>query len=1164
MIAVKPGTKKYSIHLYILAAICMISTPAAYGQTATAEIAGRIMDSTGGVIPQAGVDVMNVATRVTRTTQSDAAGRYDIPLLEPGVYQLKVTKSGFKAVDIPNIKLDVNQSLTQDVTLAVGSLTQTVEVKAEADLIQASTSELGTVVGQKAVNELPLNGRNFSQLLTMVPGVSPISTAQGATIGATTDLAIQGVPGSSFALPSVAGQWSRGNLYTVDGVNDTEFCTSLYVIPPIVDAIAEFKVQMHNDKAEYGSVLGGVISVITKGGTNKLHGSAYEFDRNNRFDARNPFTDEFRTSPAPFRQNQFGGTVGGPILIPRLYNGRNRTFFYFAYEGWRWTQAAQARYYVPTDAELSGDFSHSLINQNIYDPATTGPDPSNPSEYLRTQFVASADPSSPNYNPACTNAAGCPNIIPTARIDQKMVTFVKTYFDRPNLVGDPIHNDLVSIPNTDNADQYNGRIDEQIGTKDNLFFRWGELDNDQTTATSILQRAGGTVPNRQIAAGYNHVFTPTLIVEARGGTTNRPFHSFTSNSAGIATMQGLGMTSPGGSTVTLSSPWGGAGLLTGGIGGHDTRHISGNLIWVHGRHETKYGAQYLDQGSFGRNGLGVGQWTFTNAVTDNPEQAGTTGGSLASMLLGLPAQANITATTPPSGQGVADWSAFAQDEWKFRSNVTLTFGLRFDHRGYFSEYPALYPVGGPVPETGDYWIGMSQMPLVCGNGAVAPCLPEPLSQIPNSDHIKLSPFGAAWGPKTEWDDWGPRVGVAWRLNGRTVVRSGYGIVYDPLMGVLQDWEGIKGEWPAAAGGWSLLSYNGLGQALTTIDETYGKIGQALPAADPWEQVNWYFDPYRKDARSQQWNVEVQRQATDNLALSIGYLGSYSDRLDSTGLWDTATTPGPGTPDQVQARRPFPWWPGTNFMGTSTGNANYNALEIKLERRFTQGLYYLVSYTWSKSIDTGTSGWFDAENGAGGGLQNYYDPNGSRSVSAYDIPHMLSMSGVYELPFGKGKKYFSQHGAASWLLGNWQTNAIVQLRSGQPYTMSVSGDVANIDNTVSWYNYARPNLVGNPSLSNPTSENYFNKSAFSVPSFTYGNVGRDTLRSAPVYMADFSLFKNFPVREGMNLSFRAEFFNIFNLQNYAVPDSLVGDPAEGFVTSTVNPSRQIQLALRLTF
>jgi hypothetical protein len=1117
------------------------------------------VDPTGAAVPEAEVEAINVETNVKHTRQSDASGYYILQLLEPGMYRLTVTKAGFKPTVVPSIRLDVNQSLTQDVTLSIGSVTQRMEVKAEADLVQTASSEIGTVVGQKATNELPLNGRNFSQLLTMVPGVTPVTTSQAAS-NLNDMLAM---PTTAFSLPPLAGQWTRSTLTYADGLLDTDLGSTVYVVSPIVDSIQEFKVQMHNDKAEYGGVLGGVISVITKGGTNSLHGSGYEFVRNNWFDARNPFADEFRSGPSPFRQNQFGGTVGGPIMIPRLYNGRNRTFFYFGYEGWRYTQAAQSRYYVPTDEELGGDFSHSLINQNIFDPSTTQADPNKAGEYLRTQFAASSDPSSPNYNAACTNAAGCPNMIPASRIDQKVVSFIKTYFDRPNLVGDPVHNDLVTLPNLNNADTFNGRIDEQLGNKDSIFFRWSRMDYMRNSPTSTLGSTGTKFTCDNVGGGWNHTVSPMLILEARGGVSRRGVNDYDNNSAGLTTMLGLGMTSPDGSTIALASPWGSAGIDSPYAQGRNLfPFASGNLIWVHGRHNAKFGVQYISNGVI-LNTASAGTYTFTNDTTNNPELTGTTGASLASALLGLPSQTNITSASALN-TSYAIWGPYAQDEWRLRNNVTVTYGLRLDLRRPFSPGNSSTFVGGPDAETGDYLIGLDKMPPVCGNGVVAPCLPAPLSQIPNGDHIMLSPNGRSWGPKQELDDWGPRVGVAWRLNQETVVRGGYGIVYDPLSGLMQDWRGIAGSWPAASGEWSMLTYNQLGQPLTSIEQTFGKIGVALPSADPWEQVNWFFDPNHKDARSQQWNLEVERQMTSNLALSIGYMGSHSDRLDQTGLWNTATTAGPGTTAQVQALRPFPWWPGSNFMGTSAGLANYHALEVKLERRLAQGFYYLLSYTWSKSMDTGTSGWFDAENGGGGGVQDYYHQGASYSVSGYDITHMLSMSGVYELPFGRGKKYFDQHGAASWLLGNWQTNAIVQLRSGQPYSMSVAGDVANVGNTISWWNYARPNLVGDPHVSHPTSDEWFNPSAFAVPSYSYGNLGRDTMRSAPVYTADFSLFKNFRVREGMNFQFRAEFFNIFNIQNYAVPDSLVGDPAEGFVTSTVNPSRQIQLALRLTF
>ncbi len=539
--------------------------------------------------------------------------------------------------------------------------------------------------------------------------------------------------------------------------------------------------------------------------------------------------------------------------------------------------------------------------------------------------------------------------------------------------------------------------------------------------------------------------------------------------------------------VVLASPWAlssqGAGVQNANTIGSPVIDFSQGLSWVHGVHELKFGYQFIRQGNDTASPP-YGNYTFTNDITGNPEQVGTTGSSLASSLLGLPAQTNNTGSVSNSNR-VNTWSFYGQDSWKLRSNLTVTYGLRFDYRSAFD--PSSSTVVSGFTANGDYWIGLNQLPPACSQAGKSPCIPGAgtLQSIPNGDKIMLSPYGRAWGPAPNWSDWGPRVGVAWRVRGNTVVRAGYGVVYDALMGMEQDWKGISG-----------------------------------------------------------------------------------DRLDETGLFNTATTPGPGTPAQVAQRQPFPWITGTPFFGTDRGNANYNALQVKLDHRWANSFQYLVSYTWSKAIDAGSSGWFAAENGSGAGgsssLQNYYDPNGSRSVSSYDIPHFLSMSGVWELPFGKGKKYFNQHAIASRLLGNWQMNGVVQLRSGQPYNLAVSGDVANIGSSVPWWNYARPNLVGNPQPSHATAAEWFNPAAFAVPSFSYGNFGRNVLRTPSVANADFSLFKNFVLTESTTLSFRAEFFDIFNIQNYGAPDSLIGDPAAGRITSNVIPPRQIQFGLHLAF
>ena len=325
------------------------------------------------------------------------------------------------------------------------------------------------------------------------------------------------------------------------------------------------------------------------------------------------------------------------------------------------------------------------------------------------------------------------------------------------------------------------------------------------------------------------------------------------------------------------------------------------------------------------------------------------------------------------------------------------------------------------------------------------------------------------------------------------------------------------------------------------------------------------DPHIRDPRSQQYNVTIENQLGANTSLSLGYVGSHTDRLSITGLFDTATTAGPGTPAQVQARKPFSWFNATPFYSTDRGSSDYNALQVKLEHRYTNGFQYLVSYTWSKSLDAGGSGYFDVENGPGGSsaLQNYYDVRESRSVSSYDIPHFLSISGLYELPFGQGKQYLT-HGPASYVLGNWQLNTVAQIRSGQPYNLSVTGDVANIGSSVSWWNYARPNQIANPKPSHPTAKQWYDPAALAVPSFSYGDFPRNSLRTSHVATADASLFKTFPLKEQFALDFRAEVFNIFNIQNYGSPDTTIGDPGAGQITSNVLPPRQIQLGLHLSF
>ena len=1160
----RPHLRAYVTFCLALAILLLgMGTEYATAQTEKASVSGRVTDQTNAALADAEVQIKNTDTGVVTAVKTNAEGVYAVPSLNPGNYMMTVNKPGFRTVSLTGMTLNVQENLSRNFTLQIGSAVESVTVEAEsgADLIQTTSSDLGTVINQKAIHELPLNGRSFSQLLTLTPGATPISTSQSQGVGVN-DLANLGVPTASVAQPAIQGQFNRSNLYFLDGVINTELTSSAFIVPPIIDAMQEFKVQSHDDQAEYGSVLGGVVNIVTRSGTNQLHGSGWEFLRNDFFDARDHFKDQFRTSPAAFRQNQFGAMISGPVLLPNLYNGRNRTFFTFSYEGWRFSQAAQIEYTVPTNAELGGDFSNSALTNPIYDPATTQPDPSNPGQFIRSQFVASSDPTNSNYNPACTIASGCPNMIPVNRIDQTMLKFIQTYYARPNLAGAGVLNAIVTNPHVDNSNHYNFRVDEQIGSRDNVFFRYDRLNVVDIQPFDVSGTFANSVPALNIGVGWTHVFTPSLVLENRVGRAQRPFTRDQSDKAGIAPMLALGFASLGGTTISLAAPFGGGALAANpGIQNANTiespvTSFSHGLTWIHRGHQFKFGFEYFKQGN-DSDSPPYGGYGFVDATTGDPQQVGTTGSSLASALLGLPSTLNNTATLSISNR-VSTWASYFQDQWKLRRNLTVTYGLRFDHRRPFD--PSSGTLNAGPNSDGHWWIGADKLPPPCSQTGVAPCIPGngDLASIPNGDKIQLSPYGRAWGPAPEWDDWGPRLGIAWAATPKTVVRGGYGIVYDPLTGIEQDWKGFSNFWPATGSGFTNAPVNQLGQPLTSVEQTFSTVGTRLPDPSPWSQTSWFMDPHHQDGRSQQWNVEIQREMSRNLAVSVGYVGSKNDRLDLTGLFNTATTPG-GT-------KPFPWYNVTPFYSTSRGRGNYNALQAKLERHFADGFQYLVSYTWSKSIDMGSSGWFDVENGPGGsaGLQDYYHPESSRSVSSYDIPHFLSMSGVWDLPFGRGKRYLS-HGIGSQVLGNWQLNGIVQLRSGQPYNLSVGGDVANIGNTVSWWNYARPNLVGNPTPAHRDLNEWFDPNAFSVPVGTYGNFGRNVLRSASVYDADFSVFKNFPIGERFLASFRAEFFNAFNIQNYGPPSNTqIGAAGAGQITSNVLPPRQLQFGLHLGF
>jgi hypothetical protein len=726
-------------------------------QTANAALSGRITDSAGALISGAAVTLTESDTRITARTTSNGEGLYNFPSVKPGNYGMSVSASGFRTTTITGLTADVQGSLSRDVVLEVGAATQTVTVTEEAaDAIVARTSsELGTQIGQEQIHDLPLNGRNFTELLTLTPGASPISTSQSNKV-AVNDQGVLGVPSAQFSQPAIQGQINRENLYMLDGVVNTDFTNGVYVIPSIIDDMQEFKVQSHDDKAEYGSVLGGVVNVVTRSGTNQLHGAAWEFVRNNIFDARGSFADEYRSSPSPFRQNQFGATVGGPVWLPHLYNGRNRTFFEFGYEGWRYSQSNEILYNVPTSAELGGDFSHSLLAQNIFDPATTQ---ETATGYTRTPF---------NYN-------GVPNVIDPARLDQNMIKFIKTYDTGKPLTGNPNFNAYAANPHTDDSDHYMVRIDEQLGSRDALFFRYDQLNVTDMSPASISQSTTNSVAAKNLAAGWSRAFTPGILFDIRFGIATRPFLRGTPDINRIGPAKQLGFSGAGGTFIGLGSPYAIPGIAS-GFGSQAPNTITNpvfsytpTLTWVHGVHNFKFGIQYIRQGN-NSSSPPYGNYAFTNALTGDPNNVGTTGNSLASALLGLPSANNNTGLIA-SGNRVSSYGYFAQDVWTVSRKITVTYGLRLDHRRPFAPDAGTI-VSGPNTN-GVYWIGMNALPAACNVTKAAPCIPsadgslagidggvapiDPATGLPYynaaSPPIQLSPYGSTWGAKGGWGNW---------------------------------------------------------------------------------------------------------------------------------------------------------------------------------------------------------------------------------------------------------------------------------------------------------------------------------------------------------------------------------------------------------------------------
>ncbi len=1052
--------------------------------------------------------------------------------------------------------MTVNAAVAQNVQLEIGEMSQSVEIVAGADLIQASSAELGNVIEEEVIKELPLNGRNFTQLLILTPGVNPVSTAQGSQSSMNFGAAEgnTGLPGSTLANASVQGQQNRSKVYYFDGIINTSVRSGTYVVLPDVDSIQEFKVQSHNDKAEYGGVAGGVVNMTSKSGTNKFHGTAYEFVRNDMFDARNPQADRDRKDPLPFRQNQFGANVGGPIF-------KDKTFFYVSYDGWRYRDATNIKAYVPTERELNGDFSQHLQSRAIFNPFST-----------RVENGKTVRDPFPNRT------------IPATLISPLMQGFLKAYMYKANAVAttaDPT-NLRIDRGRQQDGDGLQVRVDHHFSQNDNGFFRW----NEQKVSTYNPQGDVGfktpDATNRNLGGGFLHSFSPALILEVRGGVATQPSEDAPlEHPLGVKPQQDLGFPALDkykGYVATFSdTPWSGQyGQQGPRPRGNPNWNIATDMTWLRGNHNFKTGFQFVHISRLQQNNFG--ELLFNSVPTKDPGNQSATGDSIAAALLGLPSQ--MRAYVPELGSidfGTGTAAGYFQDEWRMRPNLTLTLGLRYDYitRATSGDPTALQ--SGPDMNTGYWLLALEQMPGVC-DGVHYPCLPKDISLIPNNQFIKVTGEASSILAPIK-DNWGPRIGVAWQLNSKTALRAGYSLLWDALPSRSQyaQHQYETWGWPQVSG-FDTGGINGtIGGALQKV-ESLASLPASKPRDDPWSPASAFFnDPNRKDPYSHQWHFELQREVASDLMVSVAYVGSQNGRLEYAGNAGASRVPGfdvPGTPvsatntkwaaAKVNANRPWPHIVGTNWTyQDDRGWSSFHSLQGKVQRRFSNGISTLLSYTWEKSMDV-SSGFANAERGIGNShIQNYHDPDSNKAVSGYDIPHLLTWGTVAELPFGKGKRWLSQ-GPLSTVLGNWQANWMMLARSGQPITIEVPGDVANIGSTGT---YMRPDIVAGVSPY-PDVQNDFgwiNRAAFALPVNSFGNAGRNILRADGLVNVDFGLQKNVLIAERWRIEFHAQAFNVFNHQDLGNPSTNWSNATTfGKITSTSHGPRQFQFGLRLKY
>lgn len=1097
----------------------VFSAQALHAQFVRGSIVGKVTDEKGAVVSGAEAKLTNLATNELKTVSTDDNGDYVFPALLPGSYSLEVKRTGFRTFLVNKIELQVNQTARVDVTLPIGELKEVVETTASAVLLKTDTSEIGHVLTNKQIVELPLNGRDYLQLARLIPGAIP--SRAGATAGQ------KGVSRSV----NVAGARDTSVSFLLDGIDTNDVSFQTPTVTPSIDAIQEFKVLQNSYTAEFGR---GATQILTalKSGSNQWHGSVFYFNRNSATAARS-----FFDSAVPFlNQNQYGGTIGGPFSIPKLYSGKDRTFFFFNYEGQRIRTAPQLFAFVPTPAQLMGDFS-AAGNPIIYDPQTF-----NATTRTRTPFLNNRIPDS--------------RISPTAKK-------IAALYPTPNLFGQTGRNFTSSPAQKDDADQVNFRFDHRFTAKDNFFVRYSLLDRFRTRYAALPY--GGNVDDvrgQNVALNWVHTFSTTLLNEARFGFNRNKYLTPPDSSIGDNPAKDLF-----GFTNTTTSPATAFGLpqfnFTQGITGlgpgsqfpqnatTQTEQFVDNLTWIRGAHTIKTGVDIrhtrLTQ-LVANNDRGT--VSFTNQFTNLPSN-NTGGSAIADMLLGFP-QSAAAAVGDQLGHNYDElYSFYVQDDWVARPRLTLNLGLRYEYITPWREKLNRFTVLDFNDPRGRLLLAGTADAFVPGVGVVPSGGPAIRDTIIAPDK----------------NNFAPRVGFAFRAMPSLVVRGGYGFFYDVQ-------EGNEAQFLRNNAPYILVQNTAADPFVPNLF-----LDKLFPPTGPTGTIQPFsVEPNSRVPYVQQWNMNVEYELRRNLLAEVGYIGSKGTHLlrrTNFQQGDNILVKDVANPAPLAQRVRFPNFSNNVIIGTENGaSSNYHGLITKVEQRLTHGVSLLGSYTFSKAIDDGSSS--SNFNNTPSNAQCRCDLRGNKGPSAFDVKHRFVLSYLWELPFGKGKWVDSSNSIVNTLIGGWQVNGIVAIQSGPPMQINTQGDNAAIGTGAGSSNNQRPNLVGDEYGGIDRSADirdrgvragtfYFNRLAYVLPpQFRLGNLGKNTLYGPGFQNWDVSVFKNTYIGERVNTQFRAEFFNVFNHANFNVPGLVLGTPTFGLINSTVNSGRVIQFGLKVLF